>query len=594
MSSSLTTDVLQSLLASDSFSLNERLSSLELSRDDLLVTLAEGISNSSASDESLLGIAKAIRAIATSADSLESSTVQTTLNTVQNRASSLTRRANQLAQAFEPSLAQSSQPFNSNDSTRAVFAFANSIFSTSSRRDRIQPLLRTATETYQSFIPATAAAFSTVARNGQRIDNGRSSQQSLKWNNTSNGSTNITFAFDNSFSVNGLSFNRAKSLVVNALSTWAQYSPLNFQEIQDPGNGDRVDIYVQSERVDGRGGTLAYAYFPTIGDITFDNSESWNETKFLETAVHELGHSLGLGHEGDVSAIMNPVLDNKFAGRDDPFLLQDDINGVRYLYGEGRGRVSTLGQGVIQPQEPAIALPTINLVNNGSFEDTPVPANSSRVYSRIKGWNKFSGVGFQVDRSTRGIGASDGTAWVELDVYGENSTIYQNIDTVTGQDYTLSVDFTTAGRNRNSTRIEVFWEGKKVDTLTGARDWQTYEYRVEGGDRSVSTLAFRSIGAVDSVGGFIDNISVTARSSFTDAHSHAGHFHSGHARAGHARGDRPCGCSSCSRGARVDLSRGLGRSDTGTSNSTLLESASFMPELIASETQIFPDASTAV
>jgi len=59
--------------------------------------------------------------------------------------------------------------------------------------------------------------------------------------------------------------------------------------------------------------------------------------------------------------------------------------------------------------------------------------------------------------------------------------------------------------------VEVFWEGKKLDTLTGGGkgEWLTFDYEVIGGDRSVSTLAFRAIGPSDSVGGFIDNIIVT-------------------------------------------------------------------------------------
>ena len=376
----------------------------------------------------------------------------------------------------------------------------------------------------RSSLPSDALAFTTVARNGQRIYNGNGNAQSLKWTRSGdNGSTNVTFAFDDDFSVNGLGLNSSKSLFVDALKTWSEYAPLNFQEIQDPGSTDKVDILVQSKAIDGKGRTLAYAYFPSVGDITFDTAENWSSTKFLETAVHELGHSLGLDHENDTDAIMNSVLGNKYQGKDKAFLLDDDIQGIRYLYGTGQGSVRTLEKnsqnqeqdGSLGSNNNGSSAKSNNLVVNGSFEDTPVKANEYGVYSQIKGWSMISGAGFQVDRRPRQLGrAADGTAWVELDANGQNSTIGQNIDTVTGQDYTLSIDFTSGGRKQNSTAVDVFWAGRRIDTLTGGGkgNWKTYQYQVKGGNRSVSTLAFRAVGKSDNMGGFIDNVSVFERS----------------------------------------------------------------------------------
>ncbi len=364
-------------------------------------------------------------------------------------------------------------------------------------------------------IPDNAAAFATVGTGGERIDNGRNfSAGQLKWNRSdSSGATLVTYAFDNDFGINGISTDRAKVLFAEALQTWATYAPLNFQEIEDPGSGSQVDILAQSEAIDGPGKTLAFAFFPTVGDITFDTDENWRESSFLETTVHEIGHSLGLDHENDTDAIMNSVLGNRFEGND-AFLFEDDINGIRSLYGAGTGSVRTLaGTPVSTPSPPTQQPAPTNLVTNGSFEDVPLQIGESNTYSSINGWSTISGNGFQADRRPNLVGsAADGTAWVELDALGTNSTIGQNIDTVTGEVYNVSVDFSDGGRPESTTSIRVFWEGNAIDTISGGGrgQWRRFNYELRGGDRSVSTLAFRAIGPADNVGGFIDNVVVTA------------------------------------------------------------------------------------
>ena len=453
----------------------------------------------------------------------------------------------------------------------AKIAPAASIYPFSDRL--ISDLLTDAVAPYFFSIPADAAAFTTVAADGQRIYNGKGNAEALKWTRSDgSGATNVTFAFDDAFGVNGLSLDKAKSLIVSALGTWSEYAPLNFEEIADPGANNKVDIRVQSKDIDGKGNTLAYAYFPSVGDITFDTAETWSETKFLETAVHELGHSLGLDHEDDTEAIMNSVLGNKFAGKDAPFLLGDDIRGIRNLYGTGKGSVTRLGQNAPTRSSADKVEPVLNnLVANGSFEDTPVKDNAYGIYSKIKGWSQISGAGFQVDRRTQSAGkAADGTAWVELDAYGQNSTIGQNVDTLTGENYTLSVDFTSGGRDRASTAVDVFWEGRRIDRLTGGGkgDWTTYQYQVEGSDRNVSTLAFRAVGKSDNMGGFIDNIKILAGAGLSEGtHSH-GHGH--------------CHCCSHRLGAALQQSN---------LSDALPDGKTFSPDLIVKEqsADIFPE-----
>ena len=68
------------------------------------------------------------------------------------------------------------------------------------------------------------------------------------------------------------------------------------------------------------------------GDVHFDETDDWtDETALYNVALHELGHSLGLGHSDDSNAAMfsGLHLDGKEIS-----IGQDDVNGIRALYGE--------------------------------------------------------------------------------------------------------------------------------------------------------------------------------------------------------------------------------------------------------------------
>ncbi len=153
---------------------------------------------------------------------------------------------------------------------------------------------------------------------------------------------NITYSYNNLLdgSIQGINNADMKAAIEEAFGLWSSVAPLNFTEVQDSASNSQIRI--GQEYIDGRNGTLAYAFAPTNGDIRFDNGENWNLNLFLETAVHEIGHSLGLAHEDSNSAIMNPTIKNRFDGLGSAFLLEDDINGIRSLYGSGSGLVNPL------------------------------------------------------------------------------------------------------------------------------------------------------------------------------------------------------------------------------------------------------------
>lgn len=390
--------------------------------------------------------------------------------------------------------------------------------------------------THHEHEAANSADFKTSASLGGNLAN----RPPLTWDqaNGKGSDVDITYSFAGNLNLPGLSKTEVKSLFAEALSAWSDNAPLNFQEIADPGNGRDVDIRVEGKFIDGPtkvgGGsnTLARAYFPSVGDITFDTGNQWNSSLFLETAVHELGHSVGLAHETENSAIMNPSITNRFAGKSEAFLLQDDINGIRSLYGNGKGSVRTLGQSTPPPKttptpepipEPTptpgpMPKPRVtgrNLLANGNFEQSRVRTGQYGVFESVKGWDVLSGSGIQIDKRANTFGsAARGKSWAELDS-NSNSAIGQNVDVITGKDYQVSFQYSPRqGLSAATNGIQVFWDDKLIDTVTkagGSRNqWEKFSYGVKGGNGGSSQLSFKAVGTSDGVGGFIDNVIVKA------------------------------------------------------------------------------------
>jgi hypothetical protein len=154
-----------------------------------------------------------------------------------------------------------------------------------------------------------------------------------------------------------------RAFIKQALDTWSAVIPLDFQEVANPADADMIfgfgvgqhcELYAaagnacpaaegQGGGFDGPSGTLAHCYFPpgsggpNAGNCHFDDAETWagdnatgSQIRFLETAIHEIGHGLGLDHSADRDAVMFPSYD---PSRRKLQLGQDDVNGVQELYG---------------------------------------------------------------------------------------------------------------------------------------------------------------------------------------------------------------------------------------------------------------------
>lgn len=130
---------------------------------------------------------------------------------------------------------------------------------------------------------------------------------------------------------------------LSAVKMWSDATPLKFTKV-DRGPADIVLTFARRSHgdfypFDGPGGVLAHAFQPGQGiggDVHFDEDETWTNGRrgynLLAVAAHELGHSLGLSHSRDPSAIMFPNYRSRSSTQYS--LSRDDVLGIQSLYGK--------------------------------------------------------------------------------------------------------------------------------------------------------------------------------------------------------------------------------------------------------------------
>nr|XP_020461905.1 matrix metalloproteinase-25-like [Monopterus albus] len=148
----------------------------------------------------------------------------------------------------------------------------------------------------------------------------------------------------------GLHNNLVDNILTYAFKAWSNAAPLRFNQVAR-GSRAEGDIRVSFSQLlhndgypfDGRGGTLAHAFFPFTGDLAgdthFDDDEVWSygggssSTDLFTVAVHEFGHALGLSHSSSDPSIMRPYYQGPVGDIINFELALDDRLAIQQLYG---------------------------------------------------------------------------------------------------------------------------------------------------------------------------------------------------------------------------------------------------------------------
>jgi hypothetical protein len=170
----------------------------------------------------------------------------------------------------------------------------------------------------------------------------------IRWPIESSGQVNLTYSYNTEVSL------EIKISIEESFARWTEVSPLNFREVE--GNG--IIRLFFNQNIQNVQGSLAQAHYPgtteEAGDIMFTAAAN---TQSGAIFTHEIGHSLGLAHSDIREAVMYPVAHSSSG------LHEDDIAGIRSLYGEGIGSVTHLPREVTQlnphisPSMPIFPIP---------------------------------------------------------------------------------------------------------------------------------------------------------------------------------------------------------------------------------------------
>ncbi|XP_024910978.1 matrilysin-like [Cynoglossus semilaevis] len=199
-----------------------------------------------------------------------------------------------------------------------------------------------------------------------------------------------------------------------ALKLWSDAAPLKFLRVRDQSRADVVLSFTSRMHgdfspFDGPGGVLAHAFQPGEGmggDVHFDEDETWTTGSqgysLSAVAAHELGHSLGLTHSRDPSAVMFPSYRYDSSTQRSLTMSDDDVHAIQTLYGKPSKNGNT--QNIPSKCDPNVSFDAATMMGNNIifFKNKSVWVRTTRStywnqLTEARGGEYFPGISSPVD-----------------------------------------------------------------------------------------------------------------------------------------------------------------------------------------------------
>ncbi len=172
--------------------------------------------------------------------------------------------------------------------------------------------------------------------------------------------------------------------------------------------------------------------------------------------------------------------------------------------------------GILGASLAVVTPASANLIENGSFEDPNVTTGTWEFFTAddVDGWN---GSNIEIwESGFNGVIAYEGSQFAELNAHPDMDGpfgIYQEINTVVGQNYNLSFAYRARQSNSESFMLSLISDSVSTDwTLTDhvTGEWSLFNGMFEA-TSTTTTVTFTSVSPDGTIGNFLDDVKVTAK-----------------------------------------------------------------------------------